>query len=174
MQEDDRIYVRSSSCFFDRNPREGTGVCLFRQGLRFSKIHSNFRRRSYICSIKCVSYIFQYLWYTRSNTPYDDVFRTLLNDCSSLILPVMKVQHYTIEEIFEKNLLFLIPFYIFTHEKRFPEYERDRKRLEQMKQEYDRIKEKLEESLEQGAISEYAKCTIMDMSSKVLEHIAKK
>ena len=109
-----------------------------------------------------------------TNTPYDDVFRTLLNDCSSLILPVMKVQHYTIEEIFEKNLLFLIPFYIFTHEKRFPEYERDRKRLEQMKQEYDRIKEKLEESLEQGAISEYAKCTIMDMSSKVLEYIAKK
>ena len=24
-----------------------------------------------------------------SNTPYDDVFRTLLNDCSSLIIPVI-------------------------------------------------------------------------------------
>jgi len=23
------------------------------------------------------------------NTPYDDVFRTLLNDCSSLIIPVI-------------------------------------------------------------------------------------
>ena len=23
------------------------------------------------------------------NTPYDDVFRTLLNDCSSLIIPVV-------------------------------------------------------------------------------------
>lgn len=26
---------------------------------------------------------------TSSNTPYDDVFRTLLNDCSSLIIPVI-------------------------------------------------------------------------------------
>lgn len=24
-----------------------------------------------------------------TNTPYDDVFRTLLNDCSSLIIPVI-------------------------------------------------------------------------------------
>lgn len=31
-----------------------------------------------------------------SNTPYDDVFRTLLNDCSSLIIPV-------INEIFGKR-----------------------------------------------------------------------
>ena len=31
-----------------------------------------------------------------SNTPYDDVFRTLLNDCSSLIIPV-------INEIFGEN-----------------------------------------------------------------------
>lgn len=30
------------------------------------------------------------------NTPYDDVFRTLLNDCSSLIIPV-------INEIFDKH-----------------------------------------------------------------------
>lgn len=30
-------------------------------------------------------------------------------------IPVMKLKLYTIEEIFEKNLLFLIPFYIFTY-----------------------------------------------------------
>ena len=33
-----------------------------------------------------------------SSTPYDDVFRTLLNDCSSLILPVINElfgEHYT-------------------------------------------------------------------------------
>ena len=30
------------------------------------------------------------------NTPYDDVFRTMLNDCSSLIIPV-------INEIFFEN-----------------------------------------------------------------------
>ena len=36
---------------------------------------------------------------------------------------VMKTQQYTLDEIFEKKLLFLIPFYIFTHESRFEEYE---------------------------------------------------
>ncbi len=30
------------------------------------------------------------------NTPYDDVFRTMLNDCSSLIIPV-------INEIFDEH-----------------------------------------------------------------------
>ena len=133
------------------------------------------------------------------NTPYDDVFRTMLNDCSRLIIPVineifcenyrgdekivfspeihfeyatqialdqgelennvlkveiprsailflrsngatpdkmtieiktpggvnsfdvpvMKAQKYSIDDIFEKGLLFLIPFYIFSHESRF-------------------------------------------------------
>ena len=33
-----------------------------------------------------------------TNTPYDDVFRTLLNDCSSLIIPVINEvfgEHYS-------------------------------------------------------------------------------
>ena len=54
----------------------------------------------------------------------------------------------------------LIPFYIFSHEKRFEEYEQ--------------IKYNLEELLLQGMISEYTRCTILDMSNKVLEHIALK
>ena len=33
-------------------------------------------------------------------------------------IPVMKAQEYTVEEIFEKKLWFLLPFHIFTHEKR--------------------------------------------------------
>ena len=35
------------------------------------------------------------------NTPYDDVFRTMLNDCSSLIIPVINEvfsEQYTGEE----------------------------------------------------------------------------
>ena len=40
-------------------------------------------------------------------------------------VPVMKSQRYTIDEIFDKKLLFLIPFYIFSHENRFEEYDKD-------------------------------------------------
>lgn len=34
----------------------------------------------------------------KSSTPYDDVFRTLLNDCSSLMIPVINEvfgEHYS-------------------------------------------------------------------------------
>ena len=49
-----------------------------------------------------------------TSTPYDDVFRTLLNDCSSLIIPVINEvfsEHYTgkkeiINYIFSKRTFF--------------------------------------------------------------------
>ena len=87
---------------------------------------------------------------------------------------VMKTQRYTIEEIFEKKLLLLIPFYIFTHEKRFEEYEKDEAGLQALRQEYEEIKNKLEELVHKGVISEFTRRTIIEMSNKVLEHIAKK
>lgn len=87
---------------------------------------------------------------------------------------VMKSQQYTLEEIFEKELLFLLPFYIFSHEACFEEYEKDKAKLEVLQNEYEQIKNRLEGLLEKGTISEYIRCTIIDMSNKVLEHIAKK
>ena len=86
----------------------------------------------------------------------------------------MKSQQYTLEAIFEKNLLLLIPFYIFSHESQLYEYEKDKTKLKSLQKEYEQIKNKLEELLNQGAISEYTRCTIIDMSNKVLEHIAVK
>ena len=38
-------------------------------------------------------------------------------------IPVMKIQNYTLDDVFRKKLYFLLPFYIFTHEARFAEYE---------------------------------------------------
>lgn len=47
----------------------------------------------------------------KSSTPYDDVFRTLLNDCSSLMIPVINEvfgEHYSGEEkrIFTRMSIF--------------------------------------------------------------------
>lgn len=47
-----------------------------------------------------------------TNTPYDDVFRTLLNDCSPLVIPVINEvfrEHYTGQEevIFSPNEHFM-------------------------------------------------------------------
>ena len=87
---------------------------------------------------------------------------------------VMKTQQYTLDEIFEKRLLFLIPFYIFTHESRFDEYENNAEKQELLKREVMEIMDKLEQMALAGEISEYEKCTIVDMTRKVVEKITAK
>lgn len=89
-------------------------------------------------------------------------------------IPMLKVQRYTIEEIFEKELYFLIPFYIFSYEKELPEYDSDEEKLQELEKKYLKIRERLEQLCLTGRLSEYEKCTIIDLSKKVLEHIAMK
>ena len=89
-------------------------------------------------------------------------------------IPVMKAQKYTIEEIFEKNLLFLIPFHIFCYEKEFPKYEDNPEKLQHLKERYAWIKNKLENLCMEGKISEFDKRTIIDMTKNVIKGIAYK
>ena len=63
------------------------------------------------------------------NTPYDDVFRTLLTDCTE---------------------------------------------LKQLEAEYASIRERLEIACQMGDLNRYAKAAILDMSRKVIEHLAVK
>lgn len=88
-------------------------------------------------------------------------------------IPVMKSQRYTIDEIFEKGLLLLIPFYIFSHESRFHHYNQNPAERKRLTEEYQYIMETLEELTQAKQIDEYTKCTLIDMSKKVLAHIAK-
>lgn len=67
-----------------------------------------------------------------------------------------------------------IPFYIFTHESRFEAYENDADKREILRNEVAGIMEKLEKLTLNGEISEYTKCTIVDMSRKVVEKITAK
>lgn len=89
-------------------------------------------------------------------------------------VPILKVQNYTIEEIFAKNLLFLIPFHIFTYEKEFSKYNSDEEQLEELTCLYGEIMEQLNTYAIENRIDEYTKRTILDMSKKVLKHLAKK
>ena len=92
----------------------------------------------------------------------------------SFDVPVMKTQKYSVDEIFEKRLLFLLPFYIFSHESRFGEYEGNPDKLEMLKKEYADITERLNRLVETGAVSVYMAKTIIEMSEKVVENIARK
>ncbi len=44
-------------------------------------------------------------------------------------VPIMKVQAYSLDDIFGKGLLMLIPFYIFSHENNFAEYNSNKQKL---------------------------------------------
>ena len=89
-------------------------------------------------------------------------------------VPIMKIQTYSLEEIFEKGLLFLIPFYIFSHEKGFPEYDSNEQKLEELKAEYQKILERLDELERQGVIGAFDKRTIIELSGDVIKEIAQK
>ena len=92
----------------------------------------------------------------------------------SYIVPVLKVKQYTINELFEKKLFFLIPFHIFSYEKSFKELAENREKLMKLEKEYASIKERLEMACKSGDLTEYPKVVILDMSRKVIEHLAVK
>jgi Asp-tRNA(Asn)/Glu-tRNA(Gln) amidotransferase B subunit len=79
-----------------------------------------------------------------------------------------------LEDAFDKELWFLIPFHIFCYEKNFPEYETNEEKLKQLQQEYQMIRDRLEELTQNSKLSEYIKYTLLDMSKRVLDGIAAK
>ena len=89
-------------------------------------------------------------------------------------VPIMKVQKYSLNDIFEKRLLILIPFYIFSHEKSFPEYNGNEQKLAELKAEYQKILEKLDGLEQQGVIGAFDKRTIIELSEDVIKEIAQK
>ena len=68
----------------------------------------------------------------------------------------------------------MIPFYIFTHESRFKEYNLDEDKLEELKAEYIEIIRRLDSLLEDGSVSAYTRKTIVEMSGKVVNNLAQK
>ncbi len=87
-------------------------------------------------------------------------------------VPVVKVQKYNLEEIFRKRLLFFIPFYIFSHEKQFPEYESNEVKLQKLCEEYSNIRLKLDDLQKSGEVSEFTKSAVCTMTNHVLALIA--
>ena len=88
-------------------------------------------------------------------------------------VPVIKME-YSIDEIFRKKLLFLIPFYIFIYEKEFPEMENGSINLKKAEEEFITITKTLDYMCLNGEITEYTKCMLSDMTKIVIENITAK
>jgi hypothetical protein len=108
------------------------------------------------------------------NTPDEMQVEIITPDGNiSYMIPVMKVQCYSLAEIFEKKLLLLLPFYIFSYRKRFKKIEKNQDELKILKEEFAHIRESLDWLCETGDLTAYEKHTILNMTKKVIDHLAK-
>lgn len=113
----------------------------------------------------------------RSNSAVPDIMNVVINAGGGSLkyhVRVMKVQKYSVEDIFLKKLWFLIPFRIFAHESRFAEYESSCERLRELTGEYRDMFARLDALREAGEISDYTYRAVRDMSAEVLGLIAHK
>ena len=88
-------------------------------------------------------------------------------------MPCISVGKYGIDEIFEKNLLSLLPFYILRYEKQFDKIENDDKELSEFLEGYIKIADKLYNTLEgMDRIDAYS--DLVTYINKIADHLLKK
>ena len=80
---------------------------------------------------------------------------------------VLKRADYSLDEIFEKQLYFLLPFYIFNYEKRLKIISEDEKKTDDLMQTFEKILQKLGELSEKGELSSFNKGVIIRLMYKV-------
>ncbi len=115
--------------------------------------------------------------YLRHNSLTPDSMQMILHTPGGTVsydVPVIKAQTYTVDEIFEKKLYYLIPFHIFAYEKWFPIYESNSSKLEELETIFSEIRGRLETDCLAGRLDEYTKTLLIDMTKKVLRNIARK
>ena len=114
--------------------------------------------------------------YLRHNEKTPENLQMVIEDSGQKIyrnIPVIKVQMYSIEEIFKKNLLFFLPFHIFVHEKELALYNKDEEKRKLLLNEYEVTVSRIEQLCKDGKISERDKHCIITSMREVLKLIAK-
>ena len=86
----------------------------------------------------------------------------------------MKVKDYTLEELFEKQLWMLIPFYIFRYEKEFRKIDGNQKQLSGLRLEYEKIAEMLDQECQSGHMKPITCGALCELSNNVVKKLASK
>ncbi len=87
---------------------------------------------------------------------------------------VLRIKDYTIDELFEKELYILIPFYLFNLEKSFALYDSDEQKRRDLMIIFIEIRTRLEQLAEEGKLSTYNQCIVRGMSNKVAQNLTKR
>ena len=70
------------------------------------------------------------------------------------MIPLIKLKDYDLETIFQKQLFFLVPFWIFVYENNLKKYEKSETERNKLVWEFAGITKRLQESCENGIIDE--------------------
>lgn len=89
-------------------------------------------------------------------------------------IPILKVKNYTLDEIFEKQLWMLIPFYIFRYEKEFRKINGDEKRLRSLRMEYENVAARLDQECQSGRMKPITGGALCELANNVVEKLASK
>ena len=87
-------------------------------------------------------------------------------------IPVIKVNQYDMNDIFEKKLLFLLPYYIMRYEKELPKIEQNKAKLKRLLDEYGNIYQNLDILRRRQQISEYDLAELRQLIRIILCHVA--
>ena len=88
-------------------------------------------------------------------------------------IPVAKMQNYTIDIMFKKRLLILLPFYLFVVEKSLKDCEADSDKLAELLNSLQTIVKGLDALLLLGDIDELTRNSILEFSNMVNVHLAR-
>lgn len=110
-----------------------------------------------------------------ANTP-DTMQITICTEQSSCSyeIPIIKIKNYSLEDLFERDLLFLLPFHIFVYEKDFDLYESNEEKLAGLQRIYETVLDRLTEQEQRGKIDSFTKQTIVAMSKNVIQSLTRK
>lgn len=84
-------------------------------------------------------------------------------------MPVLNIRNYTADDIFEKNLLFLLPFIFFLYENKLAEYNEDEGKLREFMKELNEILGRLKDVC---TGSEHTARTIIELMINVADSLA--
>lgn len=111
-----------------------------------------------------------------SNTPDHLQVKLILPGGQEAVYQIetVKVQKYSKQEIFDKKLLFFIPYYILKFEKRLQEIDESPEQLENLCTEYEDIYERLQTLQEQKEIDSLYLHNLVNLTVRLVRYVAGK
>ncbi|MBR5564812.1 MAG: hypothetical protein IKW08_01470 [Roseburia sp.] len=111
---------------------------------------------------------------TTATMPDEEVMEIEMPDGQVILyrVPVLKLRNYSIDEIFEKNLLILLPYYIINYEKKISVIAKDEVRIRMLIQEYREIVECLAEATKKDESGTFQ--DILQMMRELVRYLLRK